>query len=191
MLEIWFSVGYILLLIVLLFCYVLWRRDSQAIAVMALIVGLVFWGWWEYARPTWTTGFVSGTEVRRSDAADATTPTRDVQYVYLRNQADAGLELENEDSWWWLKRNSERVFNNAKTAADRKTEVTVIWNRWRSQIFSRHPNILDFGNAGYWPFWQLRILLFYAVTLAVWGAYFWAFVWLHRRTGDDGDREAI
>ena len=76
--------------------------------------------------------------------------TSDVQYVYMRNQADAGLELENEDSWWWFKRNSERVFNNAKTAGDRKTEVTVIWNRWRSQLFSWHPNILDFGDAGYW-----------------------------------------
>src|SRR3546814_10806878 len=74
--------------------------------------------------------------------------THDIQYVYMRNRADAGVELENEDSWWWFKRNSERVFNDAKTAADRKTEVTVIWNRWRSQLFSWHPNIIDFGPAG-------------------------------------------
>jgi hypothetical protein len=185
MLEIWFSLGYVLLLLVALFCFILWRKDSKAVAVAALVVGLVFLGWWEYARPTWTTGYVSGTEVRRTDAADASSPTRDVQYVYMRNQADAGLELENEDSWWWLKRNSERVFNDAKTAGDRKTEVTVVWNRWRSQIFSWHPNILDFGDAGYWPFWQLRVLLFYAATFAAWIAYFWAFLWLHRRTDRD------
>lgn len=150
MLEVWFSIGYILLLALLLFAFVLWRAGSEVIAVVALVVGLAYLGWWEYARPTWTTGIVSGTEVRRTDA-EAGGRTRDVQYVYMRNQADAGVELENEDSWWWLKRNSERVFNDAKTAADRKTEVTVIWNRWRSQLFSWHPNIIEFGEAGLWP----------------------------------------
>lgn len=186
MLEIWFSVGYILLLALLLFAYVLWRKGSMFIAIAALVVGIAYWSWWEYARPTWTTGFVSGTEVRRSDP-DAAGRTSDIQYVYLRNQADAGLELENEDSWWWFKRNSERVFNDAKTAEVRGTEVTVLWTGWRSQLFSWHPNILDFGNAGYWPFWQLRIWLFYLVTLAGWAFYFWGFTWLHRRT-DRGDR---
>jgi hypothetical protein len=186
MLEIWFSVGYILLLAVFLFAFILWRSDSLVIAVAALVVGMAYWGWWEYARPTWTTGIVSGTEVRRSDT-DARGMTRDVQYVYMRNQADAGIELENEDSWWWFKRNSERVFNNAKTAGDRKTEVTVIWTRWRSQLFSWHPNIIDFGPAGSWPLWQLRVLTFYAVTAALWLCYFYAFVWLHRRLSRDDE----
>ena len=186
MLEVWFSIGYVLLLAIVLFAFILWRTGGLVAAIAALVVGAPLWFWWEYARPTWTTGHVSGTEVRRTDAANAASPTRDVQYIYLRNQADAGLELENEDSWWWLKRNSERVFNDAKTAADRGTEVTVLWNRWRSQIFSWHPNVLDFGAAGAWPFWQLRVLLFYAATLAAWIAYFWAFVWLHRRTDEDG-----
>jgi hypothetical protein len=61
----------------------------------------------------------------------------------------------------------------------------------RSQIFSWHPNILDFGDAGTWPFWQLRILLFYAATLAAWIAYFWAFMWLHRRTDDEDDFKRV
>ncbi|MGF1591763.1 MAG: hypothetical protein ACFCUW_00710, partial [Kiloniellaceae bacterium] len=74
----------------------------------------------------------------------------------------------------------------AQTAAGRNTEVTVVWNRWRSQLFSWHPNIIDFGPAGLWPLWQLRVLIFYAFTLAGWAAYFWAFLWLHRRTEDDG-----
>src|SRR3546814_12680029 len=116
----------------LLFAFILWRSDSALIAIAALVVGLAYLTWWEYARPTWTTGTVSGTEVRRSEA-DARGMTHDIQYVYMRNRADAGVELENADSWWWFKRNSERVFNAAKTAADRKTEVTVTWNRWRSQ----------------------------------------------------------
>jgi hypothetical protein len=183
MLEIWFSLGYILLLAVLLFAFFLWRSGSIAVAVVALVVGIGFWGWWEYARPTWTTGFISGTEVRRSDT-DAEGNTRDIQYVYMRNKADAGMELENEDSWWWFKRNSERVFNNAKTAGDRKTEVTVQWNRWRSQLFSWHPNIIALKPAGAWPLWSLRTLGFYGLTAALWIGYFWIFVRLHRRTRD-------
>jgi hypothetical protein len=39
-----------------------------------------------------------------------------IEYIYMRNPSDRGLELINDDSWWWLKRNSERVFNDAKTA---------------------------------------------------------------------------
>ena len=154
------------------------------VAVAALVVGLAYVSWWEYARPTWTTGIVSGTEVRRSDP-DARGMTRDVPYVYMRNQADAGVELENEDSWWWLKRNSERVFNDAKTAGDRKTEATVMWNRWRSQLFSWHPNIQAIGPAGSWPLWSWRTLTFNGLTAALWACYFYAFVWLHRRLSRD------
>lgn len=180
MLEIYFSVGYILLLAILLFAFVLWRMASVAAAIAALIVGAPLWVWWEYARPTWTTGTVSGTEVRRTDPDDRGT-TRDVQYIYMRNQADAGVELENEDSWWWFKRNSERVFNDAKTAEDRKTEVTVMWNRWRSQLFSWHPNVIAFGRAGLWPIWSWRTLGFYGLSFFLWLGYFGAFSWLGRR----------
>src|SRR3546814_12982541 len=77
MLEIWFSVGYILLLAILLFAFILWRSDSALIAIAALVVGLAYLTWWEYARPTWTTGTVSGTEVRRSEA-DARGMTHDI-----------------------------------------------------------------------------------------------------------------
>ncbi len=180
MLEIWFSLGYVLLLVVLLFAFILWRSGGVAASILALVVGIACWSWWEYARPTWTTGFVSGTEVRRTDP-DAQGRTRDVQYVYMRNKADAGVELENEDSWWWFKRNSERVFNDAKTASDRKTEVTVMWNRWRSQLFSWHPNIIAMGPAGSWPLWSWRTLTFYGLSVVLWISYFYAFTWLHRR----------
>src|SRR3546814_5213226 len=122
MLEIWFSIGYILLLAIVLFAFVLWRKDSEFIAIAALVVGIAYLGWWEYARPTWTTGTVSGTEVRRSET-DARGMTRDVQYVYMRTRADAGVELENEDSWWWFKRNSERVFNDAKRSEEHTSEL--------------------------------------------------------------------
>ena len=184
MLEIWTSVGYILLLVIVLYAAILWRTGSLVAAIAALIVGVPLWGWWEYARPTWTTGTVSGTEVRRTDAVGQG-DTRDVQYIYMRNRADAGVELVNEDSWWWFKRGSERVFNDAKTAGDRKTEVTVMWNRWRSQLFSWHPNVIAIGKAGSWPFWSWRTLSFYGLSLFVWLVYFRTFIWVRNRTDTD------
>src|ERR1700741_1976784 len=126
MLQAWLSIGYIRPVAILALAFILWRRRNPVLAIAALAVGLPLWFGWEYARPTWTTGIISGTEVRRTDP-DARGNTQDVEYIYIRNQADRGLELVNEDSWWWLKRNSERVFNNAKTAQLRNSEVTVLW----------------------------------------------------------------
>jgi hypothetical protein len=76
--------------------------------------------------------------VRRSDP-DAHGNTTDIEYIYMRTRSDRGFELVNEDSWWWLKRNSERVFNDAKTAQSRSTEMTLMWNRWRSHAFQLVP----------------------------------------------------
>lgn len=182
MLEIWFSVGYVLLLAILLFAFILRHTAGVGVAIAALVIGLPLWFGWEYARPTWTTGVISGTEVRRSDT-DARGNTRDVQYIYMRNLADAGLEIENEDSWWWFKRNSERVFNDAITAEDRKSEVTVMWTRWRSQLFSWHPNVIAIRPSGDW--WSWRAILFYVISAIVWVGYFTVFVLLRRRTRRD------
>ena len=33
----------------------------------------------------------------------------------------------------------------AKTAQDRNTEMTLMWNRWRSTLFSRYPNVIAIG----------------------------------------------
>ena len=71
MLEAWLSFGYIVLLAVLLLAFILWRRNGPVLAIASLVVGIPLWFGWEYARPTWTTGFITGTEVRRSDP-DAT-----------------------------------------------------------------------------------------------------------------------
>ena len=179
MLEIWFSVGYVLLLVVLLFAFILWRTGAIAVALGALVIGTPLWFGWEYARPTWTTGTIIGTEVRRSDP-DARGNTRDVQYIYMRTRADRGVELENDDSWWWFKRNSERVFNDAIAANTRNAEVTVVWTRWRSQLFSWHPNVIAIRSSGGW--WSWRALGFYAVSLPLWIGYFYVFSWLRNRT---------
>lgn len=182
MLEIWFSFGYVLLLAVMLFALILWRTGGVVVFIAALVVGLPLWFGWEYARPTWTTGTISGTEVRRSDP-DPRGNTRDVQYIYMRNQADKGVELENEDSWWWFKRNSERVFNDAKTAEDRHTEVTVMWVRWRSQLFSWHPNVIAIRSSGDW--WSWRALGFYLLSTILWISYVFTFSWLRNRMDRD------
>lgn len=179
MFEIWFSLGYLLLLAVVLFAVILWRTSGVVAAIAALVVGLPLWFGWEYARPTWTTGIISGTEVRRSDP-DPRGNTRDIEYLYMRNQADKGVELENEDSWWWFKRNSERVFNDAKTAQERNTEMTVMWVRWRSQLFSWHPNVIAIRPAGDW--WSWRALAFYTLSVVLWLGYFTVFSLVSRRT---------
>jgi Protein of unknown function (DUF1523) len=141
MLQAWLSIGYIVLIAILMLAFMIWRRGTPVLAIAALVVGIPLWFGWEYARPTWTTGFITGTEVRRSDP-DASGNTTDFQYVYMRNRSDRGLELINKDTWLWLKWNSDRIFNDAKTAQSRNTEMTVTWNRWRSTLFSWYPNAL-------------------------------------------------
>ena len=124
MLQAWLSIGYIVLLAILVLAFILWRRGGPVLAIAALVVGIPLWFGWEYARPTWTTGVVTGTEVRRSDP-DARGNTTDIEYIYMRYPSDRGLELINDNSWWWLKRNSERVFNDAKTAiSNRKAPLS-------------------------------------------------------------------
>jgi hypothetical protein len=177
------SVGYVLLFAIVLFSVVLWRTGGAVTAFSAVIVGLLLWVGWEYGRPTWTTGTISGTEVRRSDP-DSSGNTTDIEYIFMRNQADRGVELVNEDSWWWLKRNSERVFNDAKTAQLRNTEVTAVWYRWRSTVFSWYPNVIAIGPAGSWPLWSLRVLVFYSLSALLWLAYFLGFSYLRGLTSE-------
>lgn len=182
MLQAWLSVGYIVLLAVFVLAFVLWRRGAPVLAIAALVVGIPLWSAWEYARPTWTTGIITGTEVRRSDP-DARGDTTDVQYIYMRNRSDRGLELINEDSWWWLKRNSDRVFNDAKTAQSRNTEMTLMWNGWRSTLFSWYPNVIAIDPAGSWP-GLLRSIAFYGLSVVLWLGFFYGFVRLHRSLRD-------
>jgi hypothetical protein len=181
MLQAWMSYGYIVLLAIAVLAYVLWRSGGIALAIGSVVVGIPLWFGWEYARPTWTTGLVTGTEVRRSDP-DARGNTHDIQYIYIRNRSDRGLEMINDDSWWWLKRNSDRVFNDAKTAESRKAEVTLLWSGWRSTLFSFYPNVISIGAAGSWPLWSVRTITFYGLSLLLWLGYFYSFIRLLRWT---------
>jgi len=179
MLQAWASIGYLVLLAIGLLAFILRRGGSPVLAIAALVVGVPLWFGWEYARPTWTSGLITGTEVRRSDP-DSRGRTTDIEYIYMRNRSDRGVELVNDDSWWWLKRNSERVFNDAKTAQDRNTEMTLLWNRWRSTLLSKYPNAIAIGRAGAWPWWSLRTIVFYGLSIVLWVGFFYAFVRLRR-----------
>jgi hypothetical protein len=191
MLQAWMSLGYVVLLAIAVLAFVLWRKGKVVLTIASLAVGLPLWFGWEYARPTWTTGFVTGTEVRRSNP-DVRGNTNDIQYIYMRNQSDRGMEFINEDSWWWLKRNSERVINDLKTAETRRTEMTVIWNGWRSTLFSFFPNVIAAGPAGSWPWWSLRIIVFCGLSIVLWFGYFYGFIrllrWRASATAPSSDR---
>ena len=54
MLQAWLSIGYIVLLAILVLAFILWRRGAPVLAIAALVVGIPLWFGWGYARPTWT-----------------------------------------------------------------------------------------------------------------------------------------
>ena len=180
MLQAWLSIGYLVLLAILVLAFILWRGGAPLLAIAALVVGIPLWFGWEYARPTWTTGLITGTEVRRSDP-DSRGNTTDIEYIYMRNRSDRGMELINDDSWWWLKHKSTSGSSTTpKTAQDRNTEMTLLWNRWRSTLLSKYPNVIAIGHAGSWPLWSLRVIVFYGLSLVLWLGYFYAFFRLRR-----------
>ena len=92
MLQAWLSIGYIVLLAILALAFILWRRRASVLAIAALVVGIPLWFGWEYARPTWTTGVITGTEVRRSDP-DARGNTTDIEYIIGTSSSNGWLTL--------------------------------------------------------------------------------------------------
>src|SRR5262245_21408723 len=180
MLEAWLSYGYIVLLAILLLAFFLWRRGTPVLAMVALVIGIPLWLGWEYARPSWTTGVITGMEVRRSNL-DARGNVTDIRYIFIRKRgSDRGLELINQDSWWWLKFNSSRILNDAMLAQSANSEVTLMWTGWRSMLFGWYPNVIAIGPAGPWPLWSLRAIIFYGLSIVLWLSYFYAFFRLGR-----------
>jgi len=187
MLQAWLSYGYIVLLAILVLAFILWRRGNPVLAIAALVVGIPLWFGWEYARPTWTTGVIKGMEVRRSNP-DARGNVTDIRYFFIRKAgSDRGLELINQDSWWWLKWNSSRILNDAMVAQSANSEVTLMWNGWRSMLFSWYPNVIAIGPTGSWP-GSVRTLIFYGLSIVLWLSYFYAFFRLGRSSARVRDR---
>ena len=187
MLQAWLSYGYIVMLAILVLAFILWRRGNPVLAIAALVVGIPLWFGWEYARPTWTTGVIKGMEVRRSNP-DARGNVTDIRHFFIRKAgSDRGLELINQDSWWWLKWNSSRILNDAMVAQSGNSEVTLMWNGWRSMLFSWYPNVIAIGPAGSWP-GSVRTLIFYGLSVVLWLSYFYAFFRLGRSSARVRDR---
>ena len=53
-----------------------------------------------------------------------------------------GARADQRNSWWWLKRNSERVFNDAKTAQSRNTEITLRRTSGVPRSLTWYPNVI-------------------------------------------------
>jgi Protein of unknown function (DUF1523) len=186
MLEAWLSFGYIVLLAILVLAFILRRRGSSVLAIAALVVGIPLWFGWEYARPSWTTGVITGMEVRRSNP-DARGNVTDIRYMFIRKRgSDRGQELTNVDSWWWLKFNSSRILNDAMEAQSSKSEVTLMWTGWRAMLFNWYPNVIAIGPAG--QLWSLRNIMFYGLSIVLWLSYFYAFFRLGRSRAPLRDR---
>ena len=187
MLQAWLSIGYIVLLAIVVLAFILWRRRNPALAIAALVVGIPLWLGWEYARPTWTTGVIEGMEVRRSNP-DARGNVTDIRYMFIRKRgSDRGQELTNVDSWWWLKWNSSRILNDAMVAQSSNSEVTLMWTGWRAMLFNWYPNVIAIGPADSWPGW-VRSLIFYGLSIVLWLTYFYAFFRLRRSNAPLRDR---
>ena len=188
MLEAWLSFGYIVLLAILVLAFILWRRGSSVLAIAALVVGIPLWFGWEYARPSWTTGVITGMEVRRSNP-DARGNVTDIRYMLIRKHgSDRGQEFTNVDSWWWLKWNSSRILNDAMEAQSSKSEVTLMWTGWRAMLFNWYPNVIAISPAGSWP-GSLRTIIFYGLSVILWLGYFYAFFRLRRSSAPLRDME--
>jgi hypothetical protein len=62
-----------------------------------------------------------------------------------------------------------------------------MWNRWRSTLFTWYPNAIAIGPAGPWPFWSLRTIVFYGLSVLLWLGYFYGFFRLRRSSAPPGD----
>ena len=99
MLQAWLSIGYIVLLAILVLAFILWRRGAPVLSIAALVVGIPLWFGWEYARPTWTTGLITGTEVRRSDPDAAGVSKKVEQRLagdFLHHASTPGTQVEEQ-----------------------------------------------------------------------------------------------
>jgi hypothetical protein len=163
----YFSIGFLLLalLLVLLWSSIRARR-FRAAAVIA--VALALWVPFEWSRPFIGHGYVTGTEVRRVQGSSSAQETVDVDFIYTRGWG-GDEQFRNEDTWLFLKRNSDDVFGYAK-AIEGKPELatTFIATGARNYLVSWHPNMLSLKPTLAW----VVFIAHYAVWIAVFGGLF-------------------
>ena len=186
MLQAWLSIGYIVLLAILVLAFILWRGGSRSghRCTRAGYPPLVWMGI--------RTSYMDNRRHHRNGSAPQRS-RRPRQYdrhrIHLHAQpVRQGVRADQRRFLVVVEAQHERVFNDAKTAQDRNTEVTVMWNWWRSTLFTWYPNAIAIGPAGSWPLWSMRTIIFYGLSVVLWLSYFYAFFRLRRSSAPVRDR---
>lgn len=147
------------------------KSGHKTIGIALIVITLLLWPGWQWTRPHVIHANITGTEVKRvdHDSSDLT-PTRDVRYIYANDGRDR--QFRNEDSWLWLKVNSDSTFGRAKRLENSDDLAWIVYYGWRSNLFSWHPNVLSVTER--FPFVStVRMTLFYGLSLLLWGGIAW------------------
>jgi hypothetical protein len=160
------------------------RAGQTAFGIALIVITLLAWPVWQWARPHVVYAAITGTEVKRVDHdSNDRTPSRDVRYIYANDGRDR--QFRNEDSWLWLKVNSDSTFGRAKRLEDTKDRAWIVYYGWRSNLFSWHPNVLSLTER--FPFVStVRMIIFYGLSLVLWGG----IAWLASRFGQRSARSS-
>jgi hypothetical protein len=156
------------------------RSGQTAFGIALIVFTLLAWPPWQWARPHVVYASITGTEVKRVDHdRDASTPSRDVRYIYANDGRDR--QFRNEDSWLWLKVNSDSTFGRAKRLEDGDEKAWIVYYGLRSNLLSWHPNVLSLTER--FPFVStVRMTIFYGLSVVFWGAIAWLALRLGART---------
>lgn len=156
------------------------RNGQTAVGIALIVITLIAWPLWQWARPHVVYAAITGTEVKRVDHdRKASTPTQDVRYIYANDGRDR--QFRNEDSWPWFKVNSDSTFGRAKRLEDSEEKVWIVYYGLRSNLLSWHPNVLSVTER--FPVVStVRMIIFYGLSVVLWGAVAWLALRLARRT---------
>jgi len=139
-------------------------KSSKVMGVAGLVALGIIWVGFEIVRPHVTHEAITGTEVRRIDKDGlGPLPSVDVQFIYTADQA-----YQNRDSWWWLKKNSDNLYRDAKTIEGTEDPVWIVYNGARSTPLDWWGNIIGMGQS-FPMFTALRIAIFYLIALILIG----------------------
>ena len=156
------------------------RSGQTPVGVALIVITLIAWPCWQWARPHVAYADITGTEVKRVDHDDnAGTPSQDVRYIYANDGRDR--QFRNEDSWPWFKLNSDSTFGRAKRLEDSEQMAWIVYYGLRSNLLSWHPNVLSVTER--FPVVStIRMAIFYGLSVVFWGAIAWLAFRLGRRT---------
>jgi len=156
------SIG-VLLLFVLLALALRELRARRFRALAVIVAALLIWIPFEFARPYVGHGFVTGTEVRRVAILDNSRQTEDVDFIYL-NGWGGDQQFRNEDTWLFLKRNSDDIYGYAKSVEGKpETARTFIATGVRNYLTSWHPNMVSLTPSLAWGVFVAHYLFWAAV----------------------------